>query len=76
MLFVGMTLANVFGVPLGTVIGQAFGWRSAFFVVSALAAATAAMIYLFVPVSRPRPACASPRNCAPSCVRPCSSPCP
>ncbi|WP_294643243.1 MFS transporter [uncultured Aureimonas sp.] len=55
MLFVGMTLANVFGVPLGTVIGQAFGWRSAFFVVSALAAATAAMIYLFVPVSRPRP---------------------
>ena len=54
MLFVGMTLANVFGVPLGTVIGQAFGWRSAFFVVSALAAATAAMIALFVPVSRPR----------------------
>ncbi len=75
MLFVGMTLANVFGVPLGTVIGQAFGWRSAFFVVSALAAATAAMIALFVPVSRPRGrACASRRNCAPSCARPCSSP--
>ncbi|WP_182084063.1 MFS transporter [Aureimonas sp. ME7] len=55
MMFVGMTLANVFGVPLGTMVGQAFGWRSAFLAVTGLAAVTAISIALFVPTSHPRP---------------------
>ena len=32
LMFSGLTLANVLGVPAGTALGQAFGWRSAFFV--------------------------------------------
>ncbi len=30
IMFSGLTLANVLGVPAGTALGQAFGWRSAF----------------------------------------------
>jgi DHA1 family inner membrane transport protein len=29
-MFTGLTLANVLGVPLGTLLGQGFGWRSTF----------------------------------------------
>lgn len=32
LMFSGLTLANVLGVPAGTALGQAFGWRSTFFV--------------------------------------------
>lgn len=30
MMFTGLTLANVLGVPLGTALGQAAGWRATF----------------------------------------------
>jgi DHA1 family inner membrane transport protein len=30
LMFAGLTLANVLGVPAGTALGQAFGWRFAF----------------------------------------------
>ena len=36
LMFTGLTLANVIGVPLGTLIGQEFGWRAAFWAVAAL----------------------------------------
>jgi DHA1 family inner membrane transport protein len=36
MMFTGLTVANVLGVPLGTALGHAFGWRSTFWAVSAL----------------------------------------
>ncbi|MFJ8882229.1 MFS transporter [Streptomyces sp. NPDC102402] len=36
MMFTGLTVANVVGVPLGTFIGQNFGWRVTFVVVAAL----------------------------------------
>ncbi len=32
LMFSGLTLANVLGVPAGTALGQAFGWRSTFYV--------------------------------------------
>ncbi|MEU5165070.1 MFS transporter [Streptomyces mutomycini] len=35
-MFTGLTVANVVGVPLGTSIGQEFGWRVTFLVVAAL----------------------------------------
>ncbi|MEW2489405.1 MFS transporter [Streptomyces sp. NPDC048411] len=38
MMFTGLTVANVVGVPLGTYIGQSVGWRTTFFVVAALGA--------------------------------------
>ncbi|MCM2429822.1 MFS transporter [Streptomyces sp. RKAG337] len=36
MMFTGLTVANVVGVPLGTLVGQHFGWRTTFFVVAGL----------------------------------------
>ncbi|GGZ23810.1 MFS transporter [Streptomyces poonensis] len=36
MMFTGLTVANVVGVPLGTFIGQSAGWRITFTVVAAL----------------------------------------
>ncbi|MFD7015151.1 MFS transporter [Streptomyces sp. NPDC059928] len=36
MMFTGLTIANVVGVPAGTLIGQQVGWRTTFFVVAAL----------------------------------------
>ncbi|WP_433253798.1 MFS transporter [Streptosporangium sp. CA-135522] len=35
-MFTGLTLANVLGVPMGTFLGQSFGWRSTFWAVAAL----------------------------------------
>lgn len=36
MMFSGLTVANVVGVPLGTLVGQAIGWRVTFVIVAAL----------------------------------------
>ena len=49
LLFTGMTVANVVGVPLGTWIGQAAGWRVTFALVAALAAASLAAMTAWMP---------------------------
>jgi len=36
LMFTGLTLANVLGVPLGTALGQVAGWRSTFWVVTVI----------------------------------------
>lgn len=36
MMFAGLTSANVLGVPLGTFLGQAAGWRSTFWAISVI----------------------------------------
>ena len=36
LMFTGLTLATVLGVPFGTAVGQQFGWRVAFWIVSGL----------------------------------------
>ena len=48
-LFTGLTVANVVGVPVGTSIGQAAGWRATFAVVALLAAASLAAIAVSIP---------------------------
>lgn len=49
-LFVGgITIANVLGLPGGTAIGNAFGWRSAFWCIAALAALAAILIAWLLP---------------------------
>lgn len=36
MMFTGLTVANVLGVPLGTLLGQQLGWRSTFWAITAI----------------------------------------
>ncbi|WP_194923998.1 MFS transporter [Catenulispora pinisilvae] len=49
----GNALALTAGAPLGTVIASAFGWRAAFWFVTALALATAALVATLLPDVRP-----------------------
>ena len=56
VMFSGLTLANVLGVPAGTALGQAAGWRAAFWCVVAIALAATAVIAWALPrTSRPPP---------------------
>lgn len=48
-MFTGLTVALVTGVPLGTFIGQHFGWRETFLAVSALGVLAFVGSLLFVP---------------------------
>ncbi|MDM9621769.1 MFS transporter [Rhizobium sp. S96] len=52
LMFTGLTLANVLGVPLGTAIGQAYGWRSTFAVVTAIGIVTIAGLIAILPRDR------------------------
>ena len=45
----GLTIANVVGVPLGTFLGQQFGWRVAFIAVASIFALATISIAFFVP---------------------------
>ncbi|MEK6350199.1 MAG: MFS transporter [Burkholderia sp.] len=49
LMFTGLTLANVLGVPLGTALGQAYGWRSTFWAVTAIGVAAAGALALCLP---------------------------
>jgi DHA1 family inner membrane transport protein len=49
VMFTGLTLANVLGVPLGTLLGQAEGWRATFWAVAAIGVAAVAALALFLP---------------------------
>lgn len=49
LMFTGLTLANVLGVPFGTFVGQAWGWRLTFWIVAALGVLSWAGIAALVP---------------------------
>ncbi|MCG8524025.1 MFS transporter [Vreelandella alkaliphila] len=49
IMFTGLTVALVTGVPLGTFIGQTFGWRATFLTVAALGAIALVGSALLVP---------------------------
>jgi multidrug resistance protein len=49
IMFTGLTVALVTGVPLGTFVGQQFGWRATFLAVSALGALAFVGSWIFVP---------------------------
>ncbi|MBR7839309.1 MFS transporter [Actinospica durhamensis] len=55
MMFTGLTVANVVGVPLGTLVGQHLGWRATFGMVAGLGVIGFAGIAALVP-DLPRPA--------------------
>ncbi len=49
IMFTGLTVANILGVPFGTWLGQAYGWRSTFWTVTLIGIAALAVIALLVP---------------------------
>ncbi|MFE5792632.1 MFS transporter [Streptomyces sp. NPDC056503] len=53
-MFTGLTVANIVGVPLGTFIGQAVGWRTTFAIVAVLGVIGLLGIARLVP-AMPRP---------------------
>jgi DHA1 family inner membrane transport protein len=52
-MFAGLTLANVLGVPFGTALGQAAGWRAAFWAVVVIGIVAFLAITRFVPSGMP-----------------------
>ena len=49
LMFTGMTIANLAGVPLGTYIGHHYDWRITYAVISFLGLVTFLTIYLWMP---------------------------
>ncbi|CAB5715285.1 Inner membrane transport protein ydhP [Delftia tsuruhatensis] len=55
LMFSGLTLATLLGVPAGAWIGQMFGWRSAFLAVAVIGVLAFAILAAFVPRDQGRP---------------------
>ncbi|MEC5192088.1 MULTISPECIES: MFS transporter [unclassified Arthrobacter] len=49
MMFTGLTAANVLGVPFGTMLGQAAGWRATFWAITGIGIISLAGILALVP---------------------------
>lgn len=49
LMFTGLTLANVLGVPLGNLIGQQWGWRASFAAVAGLGVVAAVALVALLP---------------------------
>ncbi len=56
LMFMGLTVAIVTGVPLGTIIGQTFGWRATFAAVAGLGVLAFLAIALLLPARLPESA--------------------
>ncbi|MGY5807877.1 MFS transporter [Rhizobium sp. LEGMi198b] len=49
LMFTGLTLANVLGVPLGTALGHALGWHAPFWIITLLGVASLIGLVLVLP---------------------------
>ncbi|RXZ79394.1 MFS transporter [Paenibacillaceae bacterium] len=49
MMMAGLTIANIIGVPLGTYIGQNWGWRASFGTIAVVGVVTLIGIMIFIP---------------------------
>ncbi|MFE1769908.1 MFS transporter [Streptomyces sp. NPDC059008] len=56
LMFSGLTIANVVGVPAGTMLSQQFGWRTTFYAITALGVIGLLGIVKLVPAQRARAA--------------------
>jgi DHA1 family inner membrane transport protein len=54
IVFSGVTIANILGVPLGTAIGAAFGWQAPFMMVAIMASGAFLGVLLLVPADGAR----------------------
>ena len=45
----GVTLANILGVPIGTAIGNAYGWRMTFWAIAAMGAVALVVLFVLIP---------------------------
>ena len=54
LMFTGLTLATLLGVPFGSWLGLAFGWRSTFWAVTAIGLVALVVLAVFVPADRER----------------------
>ena len=55
VMFTGLTVANILGVPFGTWLGQQLGWRATFWAVALVGALALAVIAALVPRDRGAP---------------------
>jgi DHA1 family inner membrane transport protein len=55
MMFAGLTVANVLGVPFGTGLGHELGWRMTFWAVAVIGCAAALALVLWLPRNIPAP---------------------
>ncbi len=55
LMFAGLTLANILGVPAGTALGEVYGWRATFYAVVAIGIAAVIGILTLVPSSKGEP---------------------
>lgn len=55
IMFSGLTLANVLGVPAGTALGQAYGWRMAFWAIVPIGLVAAVAVWVMVPHQHAEP---------------------
>jgi DHA1 family inner membrane transport protein len=62
VMFTGLTVANILGVPFGTWLGQGYGWRSTFAVVTLVGLVAFAIIAFFVPKDKTAPVASNLRK--------------
>lgn len=49
MVYLGISAAMLFGIPMGTLASEGIGWRGAFWLLAALSLATAVVLFLCMP---------------------------
>ncbi len=49
IMFTGLTVANIVGVPFGTWLGQVYGWRTTFWAVTLIGIIAMIVLFFFVP---------------------------
>ena len=55
LMFSGLTLANILGVPAGTALGLAFGWRAAFWALVPIGVLAFGLLLWLIPSQMPEP---------------------
>jgi MFS transporter, DHA1 family, inner membrane transport protein len=75
IMFTGLTVANILGVPFGTWLGQTLGWRATFWAVTLVGIVAMAVIAVFVPRGISAPEEGNWRSDLTVLARPPSPPC-